>query len=157
MQINYKQSFIDFTKGSVIIAGAGPGNIELITLKVFNAIKDADVIIYDALVNKDLLKFSKKNSKHIFGGKTKIKRLARKSEINEWMIYYARKNKKSQIKRRRSKFFSRGSQEIKFLKKEKKIKYKIFYWNFIFSTSCLKMPIYSFLINMVYVILLLVT
>ena len=33
MQINYKQTFIDFTKGSVIIAGAGPGNIELITLK----------------------------------------------------------------------------------------------------------------------------
>ena len=60
MQINYKQTFIDFTKGSVIIAGAGPGNIELITLKVLNAIKDADVIIYDALVNKDLLKFSKK-------------------------------------------------------------------------------------------------
>ena len=27
MQINYKQTFIDFTKGSVIIAGAGPGNI----------------------------------------------------------------------------------------------------------------------------------
>ena len=94
MQINYKQTFIDFTKGSVIIAGAGPGNIELITLKVLNAIKDADVIIYDALVNKDLLKFSKKNSKHIFGGKTSNKKACSQSEINEWMIYYARKNKR---------------------------------------------------------------
>ena len=126
MQINYKQTFIDFTKGSVIIAGAGPGNIELITLKVLNAIKDADVIIYDALVNKDLLKFSKKNSKHIFGGKTSNKKACSQSEINEWMIYYARKNKRVlRLKGGDPSFFSRGSQEIKFLK-EKKIKYKIF-------------------------------
>ena len=75
MKINYKLPIIDFKKGSVVLAGGGPGSIELITLKVYQAIKQADVIIYDALVNKDLLKISKNSSKHIYGGKTKKKSL----------------------------------------------------------------------------------
>ena len=40
----------------IILAGAGPGDPELISLKALKAIKTADVILYDALVNHDLLK-----------------------------------------------------------------------------------------------------
>ena len=60
MKINYKLPIIDFKAGTVILAGAGPGNVELITIKVYQAIKQADIIIYDALVNKDILEISKK-------------------------------------------------------------------------------------------------
>ena len=48
----------------VIIVGAGPGDPELITVKGKKAIENADVIIYaGSLVNKELLKYNKKNAK----------------------------------------------------------------------------------------------
>ena len=126
MKINYKLPIIDFKKGSVVLAGGGPGSIELITLKVYQAIKQADVIIYDALVNKDLLKISKNSSQHIYGGKTKKKKACSQEEINEWMILYAKKNKKVlSLKGGDLSFFSRGSQEIECLKKNK-VAFKIY-------------------------------
>ncbi len=126
MNINYKDTIIDFNKGSVILAGAGPGNVKQITLKVYQAIKQADVIIYDSLVNEKLLNISKKSSKKIFGGKTKNKRACSQKEINEWMVHYAKnKMRVLRLKGGDPSFFSRGSQEISFLK-EKKIEYKIF-------------------------------
>ncbi len=125
MKINYKDTIIDFNKGSVILAGAGPGNVNQITLKVYHAIRQADVIIYDSLVNKKLLDISKK-SKKIFGGKTKHKRACSQKEINDWMVYYAKiKMRVLRLKGGDPSFFSRGSQEINFLKKNR-IRYKVF-------------------------------
>ena len=86
MKINYKDTIVDFNKGSVILAGAGPGDVRQITLKVYQVIKQADVIIYDSLVNEELLNISKKSSKKIFGGKTKNKRACSQKEINGWCI-----------------------------------------------------------------------
>ena len=94
MKINYKLSNVIFEKGSVILAGAGPGSLEQVTLKVYVAISKADVIIYDSLVNENILKNSNKSVVKIFGGKTKNKRACSQSEINEWMVYHAKKNKK---------------------------------------------------------------
>ena len=126
MKINYKPCNFVFEKGSVILAGAGPGCLKQVTLKVYEAIIQADVIIYDSLVNKRILKNTKKSVIKIFGGKTKNKRACSQSEINEWMVDHAKKKKKVlRLKGGDPSFFSRGSQEIEFLKK-KKIKYKIF-------------------------------
>ena len=69
MNINYNQSNIEFKKGTVILAGAGPGAIKFLTLKLRFALSQADVVIYDALVNKEILKFCKKQTKLIFAGK----------------------------------------------------------------------------------------
>ena len=60
---NLKPNSSFFKKGSVIIAGAGPGDINKITLQVYYAIKFSDVIIYDGLVNKKLLEINKKKCK----------------------------------------------------------------------------------------------
>ncbi len=126
MKINYKPCNFVFEKGSVILAGAGPGCLTQVTLKVFEAITQADVIIYDSLVNEELLKNTKKSVIKIFGGKTKNKRACSQSEINEWMVDHAKNNNKVlRLKGGDPSFFSRGSQEIEFLKK-KRIKYKIF-------------------------------
>ena len=135
MKINYKLSNVIFDKGSVILAGAGPGSLEQVTLKVYEAISQADVIIYDSLVNENILKNSNKSAVKIFGGKTKNKRACSQSEINEWMVFHAKKNKKVlRLKGGDPSFFSRGSQEIEHLKKNK-IKYQIFFRNHIITTS----------------------
>jgi uroporphyrin-III C-methyltransferase len=47
-------------KGLLTLVGAGPGDPELITLKGLKAIDAADVILYDALANKELLSSNKK-------------------------------------------------------------------------------------------------
>lgn len=55
--------------GKVYIVGAGPYMEDLITVKGLNAIKAADVIIYDRLINKNLLKLAKDDAIYIYCGK----------------------------------------------------------------------------------------
>ena len=57
-------------KGRLTVVGAGPGDIELITLKAIKALENADVVLYDALVNEKLLQYAK-NAELIFVGKRK--------------------------------------------------------------------------------------
>ena len=126
MNLNYSVNNINFKEGTVIIAGAGPGNIKLVTIKTILALKSADVVIYDSLINKALLKYCKKNIKLIFAGKTSTNRACSQEDINEWLVRYAKKNKKVlRLKGGDISFFSRGSQEITYLKKNK-VKFKIF-------------------------------
>ncbi len=126
MMINFKQPIIDFQKGTVILAGAGPGSQDLLTIKVNQAIEFADVIIYDALVNSKLLKIAKGSARLIFGGKLKNKKACSQKEINDWMVSNAVKNKRVlRLKGGDISFFSRGSQEINVLKKNN-IPFRVF-------------------------------
>ena len=93
MILNYSHSNIKFEKNTVIIAGAGPGSKKLVTLKLKFILKLADVIIYDALVNKNILKDCKENALLIYAGKTK-KNSCTQSEINHLMVKYANLGKK---------------------------------------------------------------
>jgi len=45
--------------GKVYLVGAGPGSVDLITVKGLKCIQEADVILYDRLVNKELLSYAK--------------------------------------------------------------------------------------------------
>ena len=115
-----------FPKGTVIIAGAGPGNLKLVTIKVLCCIKEADVIIYDALVNEKLLDESKKKCKLIFAGKLSTNKSCTQEDIDHWMFENAKKNKKVlRLKSGDPSIFGRCAEEIEFLKK-KKIPFKIF-------------------------------
>ena len=126
MNINFNQSNIKFKKGTVILAGAGPGNPSLITLKLKYIISLADVVIFDALVNKKILELCKPSVKLIYAGKIKERKACTQSEINEWLLKYSQKKKKVlRLKGGDVSFFSRVSQEINFLKKNK-IKTEIF-------------------------------
>ena len=115
-----------FKNESVIIAGAGPGNPKLITLKVLYAIKLADVIIYDALVNKAILSNSNKFCKLIFAGKTQNNKACTQEQIISWIINYAKQKKKVlRLKGGDPNIFGRGAEEIDYLK-EKKISFSVF-------------------------------
>ncbi len=64
------------------LIGAGPGDIELITLKGIRAIKSADVILYDALANQELLEYSRPEALRIYVGKRLGKYVYTQEEIN---------------------------------------------------------------------------
>lgn len=55
--------------GKVYIIGAGPGDPGLITLKAVQALAGADVVIYDNLVNEELLKYAPVNARFTYAGK----------------------------------------------------------------------------------------
>jgi len=55
--------------GKVYIIGAGPGDADLITLKGLDYLRLADVIVYDHLVNEELLKYAKSDARFIYAGK----------------------------------------------------------------------------------------
>lgn len=76
--------------GQIILAGAGPGDPELITIKGLKAIQNADFILYDALVNEELLNHNH-NAEKIFVGKRKGWKKHSQETINEMLISYASK------------------------------------------------------------------
>jgi uroporphyrin-III C-methyltransferase len=73
----------------VTLVGAGPGDPDLITLKGIKAIKDADVILYDALVNGEILEFAKPSATKIYVGKRAEQLSTSQDYINKLMVDYA--------------------------------------------------------------------
>ncbi|MCK9454982.1 MAG: uroporphyrinogen-III C-methyltransferase [Sulfurimonas sp.] len=72
--------------GKVYLTGAGPGDIELLTLKALRVIKEADVIIYDRLANPDILKEAKSGCEFVYVGKEDGRHIMPQDDINE-VIY----------------------------------------------------------------------
>lgn len=70
----------------ITLVGAGPGDIELITLKGIIAIKTADVVLYDALVNKDLLDFAPTHALKIYVGKRNHQHAYTQEQINTLIV-----------------------------------------------------------------------
>ncbi len=102
----------------VILVGAGPGDEELITLKGLNAIKNADVIVYDDLIGENLLKYAKKDAELIYVGKRKGKHSHKQEEINNILVEKAKENKTVvRLKGGDPFIFGRGGEEILELKK----------------------------------------
>ncbi|MEA1787296.1 uroporphyrinogen-III C-methyltransferase [Arenibacter sp. GZD96] len=71
------------------VVGAGPGDIELITLKGINTLKSADVVLYDALVATELLQYAP-HAEHIFVGKRKGCYAYQQEQINELIVSCAK-------------------------------------------------------------------
>ena len=72
--------------GKVYLTGAGPGDIELLTLKALRVIKEADVIIYDRLANPDILEEAKNGCEFVYVGKEDGRHIVPQDDINE-VIY----------------------------------------------------------------------
>jgi uroporphyrin-III C-methyltransferase len=95
------------------VVGAGPGDPELLTIKAVHAISEADVILYDALVNKEILKHARIDSKKIFVGKRKDKYEYSQEEINDLIVHHAFSNGRVvRLKGGDPFVFGRGSEEV---------------------------------------------
>jgi uroporphyrin-III C-methyltransferase len=79
--------------GKVYLVGAGPGDPELLTLKAARILADAEVVLYDALVSKEVLALVSREAQLIDVGKRAGKKLLSQEEINSLLLNYATKNK----------------------------------------------------------------
>lgn len=94
------------------VVGAGPGDPELITIKAVKALQSAQVVLYDALINRELLEYAPQ-AKHIFVGKRKDKHRYNQDEINELIVKYALEHGHVvRLKGGDPFIFGRGSEEI---------------------------------------------
>jgi uroporphyrin-III C-methyltransferase len=76
--------------GKVILVGAGPGDPELLTLKAVRALGQADVVLYDELVNPAILAFARPQARRIAVGKRGGCRSTPQAFIERLMVRYAR-------------------------------------------------------------------
>ena len=76
--------------GKVFLVGAGPGDPDLLTIKGLKAIKEADVILYDRLVNKKILEFASPSTK-FFYCKDPNRYALPQEETNKMMVALAKK------------------------------------------------------------------
>ena len=107
-------------KPTVYLTGAGPGDAKLITVKGIELIKQADCVIYDYLVNPDLLKFSRRDCKLIYVGKKSGAHTFSQDKINQLLVKQARlHNIVVRLKGGDPFIFGRGAEEALYLKKHK--------------------------------------
>lgn len=100
------------------IVGAGPGDAELITIKAIKALGDADVVLYDALVNEDLLQYAAAGTEIVFVGKRFGCHAYTQDQINDLIVVMAQKyGHVVRLKGGDPFVFGRGSEEIEFAQK----------------------------------------
>ena len=76
-------------RGCVMLVGAGPGDPELLTLKALQAVRSADVILYDQLVSDEILALLPACAERIAVGKKGYGKACKQGEINELMVALA--------------------------------------------------------------------
>jgi uroporphyrin-III C-methyltransferase len=105
---------IQTNKPKLTIVGAGPGDIELITLKAIKALENADVVLYDALVNEELLQYAK-HAEIIFVGKRFGCHAYSQDQINDLIVSMAKRyGHVVRLKGGDPFVFGRGGEEIEF-------------------------------------------
>ncbi len=104
--------------GKVYLVGAGPGDLGLLTLRGLELLKKADVVIYDRLVSKSILKTIPARTRKIFVGKSSGKHHFPQESINRLMIGEASKgNSVVRLKGGDPFIFGRGGEEAQALYK----------------------------------------
>src|SRR5213075_1353368 len=80
-------------EGMVYLVGAGPGDAGLLTMRGAELLARADVVVYDALVNPDLLRLAPKSVEIIYGGKRAKEHAIPQEDLNALLIAKAREGK----------------------------------------------------------------
>ncbi len=106
---------MNYKNPRLTVVGAGPGDVDLITLKAIKVLKTADVVLYDALVNEELLDFINPDAELIFVGKRRGCYRYQQEQINELIV--ARANSHGHVVRLKGGdpfIFGRGAEEMEY-------------------------------------------
>lgn len=111
--------------GTVYIAGAGPGDAGLITLRAAELVQKADVILYDRLVNKEILAMARDGAQKIYVGRAVGDDTTHQDATNRLMVYHAEAGRDVvRLKGGDPTIFGRGGEEAEYLQAHK-IRYEI--------------------------------
>lgn len=102
----------------ITLVGAGPGDPDLITVKGIKALAEADVILYDALANEELLNYARTGAKKIFVGKRAGLHSVQQREINKLIVKYSKSHGHVvRLKGGDPFVFGRGLEELEYARK----------------------------------------
>jgi uroporphyrin-III C-methyltransferase len=105
-------------KPELIVAGAGPGDPELISIKALRALQEANVVLYDNLINKTLLDHTREDCEKIYVGKLPYGDYTPQETIHALILEKAfEKGKVVRLKGGDPFIFGRGFEEILFARK----------------------------------------
>jgi|SRR5919202_1745087 uroporphyrin-III C-methyltransferase len=97
------------------LVGAGPGDPDLITVKGIRALKQADVIMYDALVAPELLDYCRPDALKVYVGKRRGAYSCMQEDINPLIVHYAQQyGHVVRLKGGDSFVFGRGYEEMEY-------------------------------------------
>lgn len=103
-------------QGRVTLLGAGPGDPELLTLIGRRRLAEADVVLYDRLVDPSLLAFTNDQVELVDVGKLPKHHKVKQTQINQMLVDYARDGKKVvRLKAGDPYVFGRGGEEAQTL------------------------------------------
>jgi uroporphyrinogen III methyltransferase/synthase len=106
--------------GKVYLVGAGPGDPELITVKGLKLIQQAEVIVYDFLIDQRLLSFARKGAELICAGKSSNRHTMKQEEINRLLAEKAKEHSVVvRLKNGDPYVFGRGAEEAASLAEQK--------------------------------------
>ncbi len=103
--------------GTVYLVGAGPGDLGLLTVKARDLLESCDVVIYDYLVNPEMLSNVRAGAEHIYVGKVGGGRQTPQDEINGLLVRHAQKGLRVvRLKGGDPFLFGRGAEEAEALR-----------------------------------------
>lgn len=106
--------------GTVYLVGGGPGDAGLFTLRGAELLARADVVVYDALINPDLLRLAPKSAEIIYGGKRAKAHAIPQDELNPLLVAKAKEGKTVvRLKGGDPYVFGRGGEEAEALRDAK--------------------------------------
>jgi uroporphyrin-III C-methyltransferase len=104
--------------GKVYLVGAGPGDPELLTLKAARLLAQADIVLHDSLVSREVIERVSPSAKVIDVGKRCGKKLLTQDEINALLVSYAASNRiVIRLKGGDPSIFGRAGEELRALRK----------------------------------------
>ncbi|MEJ7708926.1 MAG: uroporphyrinogen-III C-methyltransferase [Pyrinomonadaceae bacterium] len=102
--------------GRVYIVGAGPGDPGLLTIKARDLLASCDTVVYDYLVNPEILRYSPPHAEHVYVGKVGGGRQTPQDEINRLLVAHALTGKSVvRLKGGDPFIFGRGAEEAEAL------------------------------------------
>ena len=112
-----KNADVTINLGHVALVGAGPGDPGLLTIRALRCLQQADVILHDRLVSREVLDLARRDAERIETGKESGTHHTTQERINELLVEHARAGKRVvRLKGGDSFIFGRGGEELEHLR-----------------------------------------